>query len=258
SVKGDRQADVDDLVVAGYFVSSHFSGISLVCLTTSKQGKGENVKLKGVVFDLDGTLLDTLDDLAESMNRVLSSFDYPTHPVEAYRYFVGEGMRTLAFRVLPEQSRDEESVKRTVDAMRRDYAMHWADKTRPYYGVPKMLNHLQDKGVHMAILSNKPDEFTAEVVEKLLPHWRFKVVRGAREAVPLKPDPQSAVALSQEMGISPAHLAFVGDTATDMKTAVSAGMYPVGVLWGFREAGELKENGAKRLIESPSDLVDLF
>ncbi|MFW5775538.1 MAG: HAD family hydrolase [Chitinivibrionales bacterium] len=216
------------------------------------------VVFRGVVFDLDGTLLDTLDDLADSMNRVLEKLGFPIHSVDAYRYFVGEGMYTLAMRVLPEHSRDESIVQQVVSEMRQDYATHWADKTRPYYGIPKMLNQLEDKGVRMAILSNKPDEFTGEVVAKLLPHWKFRVVRGARETVPLKPDPQSALAVAEEMGVDARKLAFVGDTSTDMKTAVAAGMFPVGVLWGFRQAQELTDSGALRLIETPQQLLELL
>ncbi len=224
----------------------------------SKERKEQEMNFGGIIFDLDGTLLDTLDDLADAMNRVLSGMGYSTHPVDAYRYFVGEGIHKLAFRVLPESNRDESTVGDVVEAMRRDYGKHWAEKTRPYEGVMSMLKQFEEWNVPTAILSNKPEEFTVEVVDRLLANRRFSVVRGARENQPLKPNPVSALEVAKEMAIEPGRLVFVGDTATDMRTASAAGMYGVGVLWGFRQADELVSNGARLVIEKPSDLLKLF
>ncbi len=215
------------------------------------------MKYRAILFDVDGTLLNTLEDLANSMNTVLAARGFPEHPVDAYRYFVGDGMEHLARRALPEYKRDSAIVADIVAAMRTEYGRRWTESTRPYYGVPKMLNWLEDHGVKKAILSNKLDEFTHKVIARFLPHWKFAVIRGATEEAPLKPDPTSARAIAEAMEIDPSDIAFLGDTATDMQTAVAAGMFPVGALWGFRTAEELKKAGARKLIKKPTELCSL-
>ena len=142
--------------------------------------------------------------------------------------------------------------------MRDEYARCWADKTRPYDGVADMLAGVSARGLRLGVLSNKPDDFTKLCVARLLPECRFDVVRGARPSVPLKPDPGAAMGIADELGIAPGAFAYVGDTGTDMKTACAAGMYPVGVLWGFRTADELTASGAAVLIENPTDLLPLL
>lgn len=208
-----------------------------------------------VLFDLDGTLLDSLADLAHSMNTVLGRFGLPQHPVAAYRYFVGDGMETLARRVLPPGQADDAMVQRTVTAMRQEYAGRWAEETRPYPGIPELLDGLTSRGVSMVILSNKPDDFTKTVVATLLGRWRFRVVRGVRPDGIKKPDPAGALAIASELGLTPADFLYLGDTNTDMLTANRAGMHAVGALWGFRTAEELKKNGAKALIARPQELL---
>lgn len=212
---------------------------------------------KGVIFDLDGTLLDTLDDLADSVNAALVALGMPTHARIAYRHFVGDGMRTLAERVLPASARTTDVVARCVEAIRAEYGLRWADKTRPYAGVPEMLTLLEQHGVPMAVLSNKPEEFTKKCVARMLPAWRFAVVRGAREGEPLKPDPRPALAVARMLGAMPCELVYVGDTATDMLTGRQAGMYTVGVLWGFRDEAELRQAGAHTIIRAPQDIATL-
>jgi phosphoglycolate phosphatase len=166
-------------------------------------------------------------------------------------------METLARRALPPGT-PESVVAECVDAMREEYRKHWADKTRPYKGIPELLESLAGRDVKLAILSNKPDDFTKVVVNNFLPHWRFKPVIGARPAIPKKPDPAIALEIATDLNILPDQFLYVGDTDTDMKTANAAGMYPVGALWGFRTADELKSSGAKALIENPMDLMELF
>ena len=211
-----------------------------------------------ILFDLDGTLLDSLDDLADSMNAVLDRLGLPTHPTAAYRYFVGDGMETLARRVLPAAQVEAAVVALVVAAMRDEYASRWAVNTRPYDGIPAMLDGLAERGIGMAILSNKPDDFTNKVVASLLGKWQFLAVRGVLPGGPKKPDPEGALALAGQLGIPTRQFLYLGDTNTDMLTATRAGMFAVGALWGFRTGEELKKNGAKALIARPHELLDLL
>jgi phosphoglycolate phosphatase len=211
-----------------------------------------------VVFDLDGTLLDSLEDLAESMNQVLEGLGFPVHPVPAYRYFVGEGLEVLARRVLPEAACDQDTLARVVAAMRRVYGGRWDRKTRPYPGVPELLEELRVRGLRRAVLSNKPDDFTRLAVERLLAPHLFDVVQGMRPGTPPKPDPTGALAVAARLGVAPASCLYLGDTATDMQTACRAGMYPVGALWGFRTRAELEESGARTVVERPAEVLALL
>jgi phosphoglycolate phosphatase len=211
-----------------------------------------------VIFDLDGTLLDTLEDLADSVNAVLAEQGFPVHPVESYRYFVGDGAAVLISRVLPEAHRDAAIQKTCLRRFREEYALRWKNKTLPYDGVLLMLAKMQKLGMKLAVLSNKPHDATEQCVRELLPGIRFDAVVGQVDGKPRKPDPAGALAIAQQLGVLPQEVLYLGDTATDMKTAVSAGMYPVGVLWGFRSAGELETNGARTLIARPEDAVELL
>ncbi|MCX6908944.1 MAG: HAD family hydrolase [Verrucomicrobia bacterium] len=215
------------------------------------------MKYKAVLFDLDGTLLDTLEDLADSMNASLARVGAPPHPVANYRYFVGDGVLTLCHRVLPADRRDEATIKAAAAAMRDEYGQRWAAKTRPYPGIPELLDALTARGVAMAVLSNKNNDFTKLCVEKLLGRWRFDAVQGLDETIHKKPDPSGALSVAQRLKLAPADFLYLGDTNTDMKTAVAAGMFPVGALWGFRTAEELTTHGAKVLIAQPMDLLAL-
>ncbi len=213
---------------------------------------------KAVVFDLDGTLLDTLDDLADCMNAVLARKGFPTHPTEAYKTFVGDGMHMLAKRTLPAEKLTEELADETLAGMRAQYAEHWADKTRPYDGITDMLAALLDRGLKLNVLSNKPDDFTKLCVAKFLGDYDFQIIQGIAEDCPAKPDPTGANAICKTLGIPAEETLYLGDTNTDMKTANAAGMYAVGVTWGFRSAEELKTYGAKTLIDHPSELLKLL
>jgi phosphoglycolate phosphatase len=213
---------------------------------------------RAALFDLDGTLLDTLDDLADSMNAALAGLGFPTHPVEPYKQFVGDGVEHLAQRALPGEARNEENVLACVAAMREQYAERWAAKTRPYDGVVELLSQLRQRGVRTAVLSNKPDDFTVLMVGHYFADAALEVVRGARPGVPKKPHPAGALAVAETMGLDVSEFLYVGDTNTDMQTATSAGMFAVGVTWGFRSAAELQENGADALIDHPSQLLELL
>jgi phosphoglycolate phosphatase len=213
-------------------------------------------KLAGVLFDLDGTLLDTLEDLADSTNRCLASLGFPGHPVQAYRYFVGDGLSNLARRTLPAERREDPAAMQALQELfNRDYHEHWADKTRPYEGVTALLEALSARGRPMAVLSNKPHAFTVEMVRHFFGSWQFAAVFGARESHPRKPDPAAALEAGAAMGLSPAQVLYAGDTSTDMQTARNAGMFAVGVLWGFRPRAELEQGGAQAVLSRPEELL---
>jgi len=211
------------------------------------------------MFDLDGTLLDTLDDLADAMNGALAAAGLPTHPTIAdHKYMIGDGVRNYLLRALPEDRRGDDALIAAVTAdYRARYAAGWAVKTRAYDGVTEMLGGFRGRGLTLTVLSNKPDETTRATVEHFLPADAFAVVRGATDGVPLKPDPAAALAIAEQIGIAPGEFLYVGDTATDMRTARSAGMYAAGALWGFRTADELTAAGADVLVESSIDLLEI-
>jgi len=213
---------------------------------------------KAVLFDLDGTLLNTLEDLADSVNAALGKLGFDPRPVPNYRYYVGDGLETSIRRALPDGADDDATVQRCMAAMREEYARRWNAKTAPYPGVPEMLDGLVARGLKMAVLSNKPDRFTKQCVAGLLGEWSFDVVLGVSEDVPIKPDPTGALRVSRELNVAPDEFLYLGDTATDMRAAHAAGMYPVGALWGFRTAQELRDAGAALLIGYPPELLDLL
>lgn len=213
---------------------------------------------RAIIFDLDGTLLNTLDDLADSGNATLASLGLPTHKTDAYRYFVGLGIEELTRRMLPESMRDEATVARVFAIMAGEYKKRWKDKTAPYPGVPEMLAELSRRGLPMCVLSNKPQLYTTLAVDAFFPARPFTFARGSRPEVPNKPHPAGALALAAELDVPPGSIVFVGDSETDMKTARGAGMMPVGVLWGFRDETELLGAGARHLISHPRELPELF
>ncbi len=216
------------------------------------------MNFKAVLFDLDGTLLDTLEDLADSMNAALEQMGFSVHPIDAYRYFVGDGMDILVERVLPEDARASKTRAQLKAAMEAEYGQRWNAKSRLYVGVAELLDALQQRGLPLVVLSNKPEAFTVEVVSQLLADWRFVIVRGARPNVPPKPDPGAALDIATSLNIEPARFLYLGDTNTDMLTATRAGMYALGATWGFRPGKELLESGAQRLLQEPSELLDLI
>jgi len=221
-------------------------------------GEGHAMKFKAVLFDLDGTLLNTLDDLAESMNASLRRFGFPPHPVATYRGLVGDGLVNLVSRALPEHHRDEATINKVAAAQWEEYGRNWANKTQPYEGVPELLDALEERGIALCVLSNKPDDFTHMIVQKFLSKWKFAVVLGQNKDIPIKPNPLGANQIALKLGIRNAEFLYVGDSNTDMKTADAAGMFAVGVLWGFRSKDELIAAGAKALIERPNDLLNLI
>lgn len=214
--------------------------------------------LQGVVFDLDGTLLDTLADIAHAMNAVLARRGWPVHPPDAYRYFVGDGVERLVERALPPGQQRSTVLAECVREVGREYAARWRAQTRPYDGIPELLAALEARGVRMAVLSNKPEAFAREMVEYFFGAGRLAPVRGAQPGLPPKPDPAAALAIARELGLPPDQLAHVGDTPVDIETAHAAGMLAVGATWGFRPAEELRRAGADVLVHQPRELLPLF
>ena len=213
---------------------------------------------KAILFDLDGTLLDTLEDIAGCANHVLSEMGFPTHPLDAYRHFVGDGAGMLVRRVLPDGARDEKTIRGCLKAFGDYYKRDGHSTVRLYDGISGLLDGLIGRGLKLSILSNKPHAMTLKVVGSHLPGWDFDLVLGQRDSIPRKPDPAGAFEVADALGIPPSGFLFLGDTAVDMRTAVSAGMFPVGALWGFRDKEELLESGAKALLNNPLELLDLL
>ena len=214
--------------------------------------------VKAILFDLDGTLLDTLVDIADSANSTLARYGFPTHSLDVYRYFIGDGVNMLISRALPKEKRSSDIIAKCVKGFREFYSLNWNAKTRPYDGVLELLDALAAKHIKMTILSNKPDNFTKQCVSELLPNHHFEMILGQRDGVPMKPDPAGALLIAENLGIAPSQFLYLGDSAIDMDTAVRAGMFPVGVLWGFRPLEELQEYGAQAVIERPVDLLELL
>jgi len=208
-----------------------------------------------VMFDLDGTLIDSLADLANATNHALAKLGCPTHPIPAYRYLVGDGAASLCARALPadkQHLRDD-----ALQLMRAHYDAHRYDETRPYPGIPELVTTLAARGLTLAVFSNKPDHFTKQVVAHYFPATPFQAVRGHLAPVPLKPDPAGAWEIARELKIPPAQWLYLGDTNTDMQTARAAGMHAGGVLWGFRDRAELEANGAQTIIAQPAEILEL-
>jgi phosphoglycolate phosphatase len=217
------------------------------------------MKIRAVLFDLDGTLLDSIEDLTDSMNTALGRLGFPGHDVESCKRLVGEGIEHFAANALPARERaDESMVARLIEMLREEYQKRWAQKTHPYSGIVELLDGLADRGIRLAVLSNKADDFTGLMVAHFFPNRKFEVVLGARPGMPRKPDPSPALRIAHELGLNPAEIVFLGDTKTDMETASRAGMVPMGALWGFRSAEELLASGARHLLGRPQELLSLL
>ncbi|MDR1217718.1 MAG: HAD family hydrolase [Oscillospiraceae bacterium] len=205
---------------------------------------------RAVIFDLDGTLLDSLFDVGSSMNKVLAARWYPVRELDEYRFFMGQGAYILTQRALP-PGVDDGVIRAAAEDYCVAYTSRQTDNTRPYAGIPETLRALNSLGIPICVLSNKSDSQTVLMVEGYFPDVGFAMIRGQRGFVPTKPDPACALERAEATGVEPGEIAFVGDTGTDMETSVNAGMYGVGVLWGLRDAAELLRHGAKLLISSP-------
>ena len=212
---------------------------------------------KLVIFDLDGTLLDTVADLAEATNQALACCGFPTHPVEAYYKFVGNGINKLFARALPSEACNEENVLRIRSLFVPYYNQHNADRSRPYPGVVELLSQLQKHGVLVAVASNKYHEATVKLVRHFFPEICFSVILGQRENVPIKPAPDIVYDILRETGMDADQTLYVGDSGVDMMTARNAGVDSVGVTWGFRGEDELREHGAMHVVHGAEEILHL-
>lgn len=212
---------------------------------------------KLVIFDLDGTLLNTIADLAQSTNHALQALGYPTHPESAYNFMVGNGINKLFERALPEGEKSEENVLR----MRREfipyYDVHNADKSRPYPGIPELLERLQAAGVQLAVASNKYQAATGKLIAHYFPDIRFAAVFGQREGVNVKPDPAIVHDILKLIGIAKEEVLYVGDSGVDMQTAARAGVTACGVTWGFRPRTELEEFHPQHIVVRAEEIYTL-
>ena len=206
-----------------------------------------------VLFDLDGTLLNTLEDISDAMNYALSAVGLPPWERDAYRYLVGNGAKILAERSVRDHP---EMAEKVLEIYQHRYETHLMEKTRPYAGMTAMLQQLASGGIPLCVLSNKPDANTRELIEKAFPDIPFAHIQGQRPEFPRKPDPTAALAIAKKLGIPPESFFYLGDTSVDMECARRAGMRAVGVLWGFRTRTELEGSGASVLLHRPEELLN--
>lgn len=213
--------------------------------------------MKLIIFDLDGTLLNSLKDLAACTNHILREAGYPEHPEEAYRYFVGNGVPTLIERALPEADRNPERISKVKARFVEYYSVHGAEQTTPYPGIPELLKELSRQGVILAVASNKYQEATRELVGHYFGNNLFEMVLGQREGIPVKPDPAIVYEILAATGVEREDTLYVGDTAVDMQTAANSGIASIGVTWGFRPREELESNGAVYIADHPGEILEI-
>jgi phosphoglycolate phosphatase len=211
-----------------------------------------------VLFDLDGTLVDTIQDIATCMNRVLRRHGEQERDVDTYRRSVGWGIRALVERLIPQERATESFITELAADMRREYNANPVMESSAYPQIEPLLTYLNERNVATAVLSNKADEITQQVVATVFPNHGFTVVSGAVDGVPKKPNPESALRLAERVGIAPKNWIFLGDTAIDMETAHATGMLPVGVTWGFREETELRAAGAHAIVSTAEEIEALL
>ncbi len=216
------------------------------------------MRISAIIFDLDGTLLNSIGDIAACGNDALATLGFPALSVELYRAYVGDGVRSLARKVLPEGHRDDDTVRTFLGVYAELYGRRWNETTAPYPGVMRLLAELSERSVPLAVLSNKRDEFMKACVRELLPGIRFAEVRGESESTPTKPDPRGALAVAAALGVEPAGCLFVGDSEIDAETARRAGMPFVAVEWGYRSRAQLEQAGAQHFVREPSELLGML
>jgi phosphoglycolate phosphatase len=214
--------------------------------------------LKAFIFDLDGTLINSLADLAAAINRMLVKRGYPTRELDLFPKFIGEGMRQLVERALPESAREEGNITECLLDYVSEYERCWHEQTQVYDGMTEVLNELKARGYPVGCISNKADAFTQLCCAHFFPSFTWDVIFGQREGIPRKPDAAAAHEAAALLGLSVAECAYVGDSGIDMQFAKNAGMYAVGVTWGFRAEIELRENGSDTLCREPRDLLGLL
>jgi len=214
--------------------------------------------IKAVIFDLDGTLVNSIKSISDSMNFILKKYGFPTHSDEKYKIFVGEGMDELVHRALPENEIKNRDIDRFIKEYREIYGKFWRKSIKPFPGIISMLKELNKKKISLFVLSNKSDHYTKLQVKELFGDINFINIYGAVEGIPRKPDPSAAVKMLKKNNISPSETAFVGDTSIDIITALNGNMKPIGVSWGFRTKKELNDSGAEKILKKPADIFSIL
>lgn len=215
------------------------------------------MKYKAVIFDLDGTLVNSIEDIADAMNMVLKTHNYPTHSYNNYKTLVGSGIKSLVINALPEIKRNNAQVDICFNAMMDVYKNLCTNKTKPYPGIVELLNNLKSEKIKLSILSNKADALTKKVVKEIFSGY-FNPVLGLKTEANKKPNPIVALEICKSLGVAPEETIFIGDTGIDIQTANNANMLSVGVTWGFRDESELIKNGAKHILQNPLDLLTIL
>lgn len=210
---------------------------------------------KTIIFDLDGTLIDSLEDIAVCMNKVLEELNLPIHKIDDYKYFVGSGVDVLVNNALKDSS--QEIKNKVLERFKKEYDQQLHAKTKPYAGIYELLDELKKLDYNLAVLSNKPHDFTVAYINYLFKDYNFKEVHGQKKEVPKKPDPIGAINIAKALNIPCSEIFFVGDTMVDMQTAKSANMKAIGVLWGFRDEEELLTNGADFIVKHPLEILEI-
>ena len=216
------------------------------------------MKIRAIIFDLDGTLIDSLADLANAVNRALVANGFPERDRVLFPEFIGDGMRVLIERALPANARTPETIDQCTTVYAEEYASCWHDETVPYPGIDALLEQLAKKDLKLGVISNKPDAFTRLCCDHFFPAGVFSIVFGQREGVERKPAPDAAIEACAVLQVSPSECAYLGDSGVDMRFAKAAGMIPIGVTWGFRSREELLGNGATHLLDQPADLLTIL
>ena len=211
--------------------------------------------IKLVIFDLDGTLLNTISDLAHSTNYALKQNGFPEHPVEAYRFFIGNGINKLFERALPENEKTEENVLRIRNTFIPYYDIHNADYTKPYDGIRELLTAMRLKGFTLAVASNKYQSATEKLIKYIFPDIFFIAVIGQREGMPVKPDPTIVYDILKIANVLPEETIYIGDSGVDMQTAANSNITSIGVTWGFRPREELEATGANYIVNHPKEIL---
>lgn len=212
--------------------------------------------IKTILFDLDGTLLNTIDDLADAGNWVCAQHGWPTFTVEQFKHMVGNGIPKLIERFSPESARTPDQLAATLAEFTARYDAHKEDKTAPYPGIPELLDALKAEGIQTAVFSNKADPLCGKIIEHYFGAGSFFIVRGSLPDVPTKPDPTGVYSLMKDLGAEASSTLFVGDSDVDILTGHNAGLPAMGALWGFRGRAELTAAGADALAAVPANILD--
>jgi phosphoglycolate phosphatase len=213
------------------------------------------MRYRACIFDMDGTLLNTIEDIAAAMNTALASVNCPGYTAAHYKNLVGSGIDMLIRRALPEECTDDKTLTQVKTVFRKQYLLHLTDTTRPYPGIPQLLDQLVKRNIKLAVLSNKPHEMVLLSVKRLLSGWPFQVLMGAGSETTKKPDPAGALLIADKLEVQPKQILFIGDSSVDIETARKAGMQPVAVTWGFRKKEELIQMSAEIMISEPLKLL---